>query len=152
MTMENKGNLSDEWQLYEGIHGQFEYDLMLRETGICIGNCYSTDDGESFVLLRSASDDTQVNKDMVYAIRFAKNRIVVMNNIFTKNELHDFSRNPQVRTEFTDVKSLHSVNKRIEKEKERLARTVHVRNQPKTGRNEVCRCGSGKKSKKCCKI
>ncbi|MCH2173578.1 SEC-C domain-containing protein [Myxococcota bacterium] len=30
-----------------------------------------------------------------------------------------------------------------------VSRTPYVRDQPKTGRNDPCHCGSGKKFKKC---
>lgn len=66
---------------------------------------------------------------------------------------HPFSTGEYFKYEITPMlKEIESMQYSHLSKKEREAKIVDIRREPKINRNSICTCGSGKKYKKCCLI
>lgn len=63
----------------------------------------------------------------------------------------EFEPNPEV-VEKLKILVAHKTREKVLQEMPELVRHAPVVSGPKTGRNDPCPCGSGKKYKKCCML
>jgi len=84
--------------------------------------------------LETIEEDTQVAFDIDFSRLYKQMVIYKAENLYTLPEWENIFTPAEQKELYKEQKSSHTV----------------VRNEAKTGRNEACPCGSGKKFKKCC--
>ena len=141
--MKNTCNYSDDWQPYIGDYDKFEYDIKLSE-GIIIENCYPNDG--QFHSYHPEYDNQSFDENQVVEIRFSQNPVIgindeVSNIVYKMSESMFNAVNIPIINDYIDY---------LPQRKPLKGTLVEVRTEPKIGRNELCKCGSGKKFKKCC--
>ena len=84
--------------------------------------------------LETIEEDTAITFDIEYDRLFKQMVEYKADDLYTMPEWNDVFTQEQQKELYKEQKSSHTI----------------VRNEAKTGRNEACPCGSGKKFKKCC--
>lgn len=147
--MKNSCNYSDEWQPYIGDYDKQEYDIKLHD-GTIVENCYPN--GGKFNSLSDEHDRQSFDESLVIEIRFSQSPRFGINDGVSKVDQYDWFEKQQIEGE--QLREKLDPPRYIE-----FNRSPHFplwRNSPppaksnKIGRNKLCSCGSGKKSKKCC--
>lgn len=151
--MKNTCNYSDDWQPYIDDYDKFEYDIKLAD-GTIIENCYPN--AGKFNSFSDEHDDQQFEESLVSEIRFSQRPRHGMNDGVSnvpqyewldkqmkERELQQLST-PDQNPQYIDFKKHEPYWYSVPKPKSSPVKSESV------GRNELCSCGSGKKSKKCC--
>jgi len=131
---DNTCNYSDEYQPYTGDYDKFEYDVKLKD-GTVLTNCYPN--AGKFNVLDS---DVSCEETDVEEIRFSNEPMSTL-NIEVSRFIPKYE--PVETIPFTMIPSHYNYGEKA---------SQYRREFPKVGRNELCFCGSGKKSKKCCNL
>jgi hypothetical protein len=174
--MENLCNYSDNWQPYTGDYDKFEYDIKTA-AGEVFENCYpnagmfgkfGTDmlipEAEVVEIRFSEKPVTELNADVSpCCIPWILSDEGKAQNMYKVNEPEGSMHNPGQRllglaSMFSALAPMYEMpampfddyNSVPKKHFARGGKVEAIRTEPKTDRNAPCRCGSGKKYKKCC--
>jgi len=140
----NNAGYSDEWQEFTGNYDAFEYDLRLHN-GEIVRNCFP---GPG--IFECASQENRlINHEEIGDIRFSELPMSICNLDISptgKKYIMELIRhNPDAQFM---VPKQHPLTQ-APGAKQKIKGVPFV-NLNKTGRNEPCACGSGKKYKNCC--
>lgn len=142
--MKNSCNYSDEWQPYIGDYNKHEYDIKLHD-GTIVENCYPN--GGNFNSISDEHDQQSFDESLVAEIRFSQSPRFGINDgvsSIPQYEWLDKQINKVPPIEPILIDSQQSPRFPLWRNHTEPIRVVKI------GRNELCSCGSGKKSKKCC--
>jgi len=144
--MTNTCNYSDDWQPYIGDYDKFEYDIKLHD-GTIVESCYPN--AGKFNSFSKEHDGQYFQENDVAEIRFANNRVVIIENKFTKIDLPEYNHEAKKVYEYHMVKQYEDIGGLTKRQQSQVIEPV--RSSPKILNNDPCPCGSGMKYKKCCK-
>lgn len=157
---ENSMGYSDEWQPYLGDYDKFEYDIKLKD-GTIVENCYPN--GGSFNSISDEHNGQRFTEGLVEEIRFsAKPRYGLNSKVSSvpQYEWWDERRLERERREIDgDLPTSFTIddpyiiyqNFPYDVGMNYQKPPQYIRSEPKVHNNAPCKCGSGKKFKKCCK-
>lgn len=147
--MQNNCNYSDNWQPYIGDYDKFEYDVKL-EDGTIVENCYPN--ARKFNSISDLHDSQSFEESRVVEIRFSQSPRYGMNGKVSNAPQYEWMES-QKTDPILESKVYHIFNNHIPyylpKSKASHGTVMSVRTEPKVGRNQICPCGSGLKSKRC---
>lgn len=147
--MKNICNYSDEWQSYIGDYDKFEYDIKLAD-GTIVENCYPN--GGKFNSISDEHDRQSFDESLVTEIRFSQSPRFGINDGVSKADQYDWFKKQQLFGQ--ELREKLDPPRYIEYKQLPPIPGFRQNSPPirvvKIGRNELCSCGSGKKSKKCC--
>ena len=147
--MQNTCNYSDNWQTYVGDYDKFEYDVKL-ENGTIVENCYPN--GGKFNSISDLHESQSFDEKDVVEIRFSQSPRFAINDEVSNCQQYEWLYRQETNP-ISESKVYHIFNNHIPyhlpKSKYSHGIVVSVRTDPKVGRNQICHCGSGLKSKRC---
>lgn len=142
--MKNTCEYSDNWQPYIGDYDKFEYDVKLAN-GTIIENCYPN--AGKFAPM--FSNENKVLETDVVEIRFSNSPKMYLNNLYSEFECK-YESTLGIDSEYI---KFDNIGDSLGFSSFGLSNSIpqYIRVEPKIGNNDPCKCGSGKKFKKCCK-